>query len=191
MIYTSTTYALFFALVFLSWAISEFLGPVRWSRSHQGTSRDRGSILLGTASGLAGVISAFLFPFIVPSANMPQVAFFVGIAFVVVGVGWRWYAIFTLGRYFTATVMIQENQTVIQHGPYRYSRHPSYAGVLLLITGLGCMIGNWISVLVIVIGLFLPLLYRMRVEEHEMSEACEEYKRYMSRTRWRLIPFVF
>jgi len=192
LIYTSTTYALLSALVFLSWAISELMGPVRWSRSKQGKRRDRSSLLLGTASGLAGVIASFFFPFIVPDGNMPQATFFVGIAFVVLGVGWRWYAIFTLGRYFTAAVMIQENQTVVQHGPYKYSRHPSYAGVLLLITGLGCLIGNWVSVLVIVAGLFLPLLYRMGVEEHEMIEAFgEEYKQYMSRTRWRLIPFVF
>lgn len=192
LIYTDTRYFFLFASIFAIWAISELLGPVRWSRSKQGRRRDRRSLLLGTISGVAGVVFALFLPVLLPNGNMPQVTFFVGMVLIVLGVIWRWYAILTLGRYFTATVLIQEGQTVVQHGPYKYSRHPSYSGVLLLITGFGCLIGNWVSVLVIVAGLFLPLLYRMRVEEHEMVEAFgEEYIQYMRHTRWQLIPFIF
>lgn len=197
LIYTNIFYTLLVFLVFFAWAGSEFLGPVRWSYSKQGEKgkrRDHRSLLLGAISGSAGVILSFSFPFILPAGNMPlpQATFLVGMAFAGLGVAWRWYAILTLGRYFTATVLIQESQTVVQRGPYRVVRHPSYTGVLLLVAGLGCLIGNWFSVLVIVAGLFLPLLYRMRVEEHEMIKAFgEEYERYRRNTKWRLIPFVF
>lgn len=196
LIYTNIFYTFLFVCVFGTWASSELLGPVRWSsRGKQGERRDRKSLLLGTVSGLAGVLLSFFFPFIFPYGNMTQATFpfFVGMIFIILGAGWRWYAIHTLGRYFTAMVMVQENQTVIQHGPYKYCRHPSYAGVLLIAFGLGWLIGNWLSVLAIVAGLFLPLLYRMKVEEHEMISSAfgKEYEQYMSRTKWRLIPFIF
>jgi protein-S-isoprenylcysteine O-methyltransferase len=193
LIYTNATYALLFVFVFLSWALSELLGPVRWSsHAKQGKRRDRRSLFLSAVSGVAGVIFAWGAPFLLPAANIPQIPFFfVGMACVALGVGWRWYAILTLGRYFTAEVIIQERQTVVSSGPYHYVRHPSYTGVLVIVAGLGLLIGNWVSVLVIVAGLFFPLLYRMSIEEHAMSEALEEYAQYMRRTRWRLIPFVF
>ncbi len=190
--YTNGISTIAFFTVFGTWAISELVGPVRWGRSKQGQRRDKGSIIFGTISGLAGIICSLLLPLILPNATMPPALFFVGIALVFLGIGWRWYAILTLGRFFTATVMIQRDQTVIQHGPYKYSRHPSYAGVLLILVGLGCLIGNWGSMLLIVGGLFFPLLYRISIEEREMIDALgEEYKNYMSHTKWRLIPFVF
>lgn len=194
LIYTNATYALLFVFVFLLWALSELLGPVRWSHAKQGKGkrRDRRSLFLGVVSGGAGVIFALASPFLLPAASIPQASFFfVGMACVALGVGWRWYAILTLGRYFTAEVIIQERQTVVSSGPYHYVRHPSYTGVLVIVAGLGLLIGNWASVLVIVAGLFFPLLYRMSIEEYEMSEAFEEYAQYMRRTRWRLIPYIF
>jgi protein-S-isoprenylcysteine O-methyltransferase len=192
LIYTNTTYTIIFGSVFGIWATSELTGPVRWSQSRQGRKRDRGSILIGTALGLLGVVLALWFPLLLPNVSMGQpVAFFVGIALVFVGIYWRWYAIRTLGRFFTATVIIQENQHIITHGPYRLIRHPSYSGVLVIIAGLGCMIGNWISLLFILSGLFIPLLYRIAVEEQELLHAFgEQYETYMQRTK-RLIPFVF
>src|SRR5579884_310102 len=101
LIYTNATYALLFVFVFLSWALSELLGPVRWSsHAKQGKRRDRRSLFLGAVSGGAGVIFALASPFLLPGANIPQAPlFFVGMACVALGIGWRWYAILTLGRY--------------------------------------------------------------------------------------------
>ena len=191
LIYTHIAYTFIFGLVFILWAASEFLGPVRWSRSRAGKKRDRGSIVIGSIAGSSGVVLALVLPEFLPGVEMWQPAmFFVGLALVLIGIGWRWYAIRTLGRYFTATVLIQAGQTIIQDGPYRFIRHPSYTGVLLIVAGFGCMIGNWISLLTIVAGLFVPLLYRISVEEQELLAAFEQYKQYMQHTK-RLIPFIF
>jgi protein-S-isoprenylcysteine O-methyltransferase Ste14 len=48
-----------------------------------------------------------------------------------------------LGHYFTFTVMTSANQPVITTGPYRVLRHPSYAGILLVLAGIGLSYGNW------------------------------------------------
>ncbi|HEU5382802.1 MAG TPA: hypothetical protein VFV38_45930, partial [Ktedonobacteraceae bacterium] len=94
LIYTNSAYALIFGLVFLCWAISEFVGPVRWGRSKQGKRRDRGSILMGVVSGLSGVGCALWFPLLFPGARMWQPsAFFAGMGLIFLGIGWRWYAI--------------------------------------------------------------------------------------------------
>jgi protein-S-isoprenylcysteine O-methyltransferase Ste14 len=48
-----------------------------------------------------------------------------------------------LGRYFTVDVASQALQPVIDVGPYRLVRHPSYAGMLPALFGFGLALGNW------------------------------------------------
>ena len=97
---------------------------------------------------------------------------------------------FVLGRFFTGTVVVSSDQQVIQAGPYRLIRHPSYTAALLMFTGIGIALGNWISVAV----LFLVhcLLYGIRVSVEEralLATLGEPYRDYMSRTK-RFIPHV-
>jgi protein-S-isoprenylcysteine O-methyltransferase Ste14 len=193
MIYTHIAYLLTFSVVFGAWAASELLGPVRWSGLREGKSRDRGSILLAALLGIAGVVLSLLLPLLLPGYGIPWQPgiFFVGMALVLVGVCWRWYAIRTLGRYFTARVIIQDDQPVVQHGPYKLIRHPSYSGVLVVMGGFGLMIGNWVSLFLLTAGLFAGLLYRISVEEQELLHHFgPPYEEYMKRTK-RLIPFLY
>ena len=55
----------------------------------------------------------------------------------------RLWSFHTLGRYFTLTIQTSSDQPVIADGPYRLIRHPSYAGLLLIIMAVGLFIGNW------------------------------------------------
>lgn len=193
LIYTDLLYTLLFIAVFVIWAGSEFLGPVRWSGQRQGEKRDRGSLFVGAVAGSSGVVLAFFCPFLLPAARIPwqAFAFFGGMVLVLIGMGWRWYAIRTLGNYFTASVIVQEQQPVIQHGPYKLIRHPSYSGVLLVILGIGFMIGNWASAIVITAGMLIGLTYRMAVEEKVLGQQIgEPYESYKRRTK-RLIPYLF
>ena len=47
------------------------------------------------------------------------------------GLALRTWAIATLGEWFTLRVGVQPAQPLVQRGPYRVIRHPSYAGALL------------------------------------------------------------
>lgn len=79
---------------------------------------------------------------------------------------------------------------MIDTGPYRFIRHPSYTGALLAFVGFGCCLGNWMSILCVlpILGAFL---WRMRVEERALIDALgEDYRAYMRRTK-RLIPFIY
>ena len=57
--------------------------------------------------------------------------FWLGILLIYAGIAFRLYAIGVLGASFTTTVAVAPEQTVIQTGPYRLIRHPSYTGLLI------------------------------------------------------------
>jgi protein-S-isoprenylcysteine O-methyltransferase Ste14 len=154
-------------------------------------TRDRGSFrLLVLILGIAFSLD-FAFVFLLPGAAIVSAArmvFAVGIFCVVVGTALRSYAVATLGRYFTVNVATQASQPVIDVGPYRYIRHPAYAGSLLALIGFALALGNWAGVLAMLILPGSAFGYRIAVEEAALVSALgEPYSRYMRRT-WRLIP---
>jgi protein-S-isoprenylcysteine O-methyltransferase len=103
----------------------------------------------------------------------------------------RWYSIFFLGRFFTVDVAVAADQHVIDTGPYRFIRHPSYTGVLLAFLGLALCFGNAATLFMLVVPTTAVFLYRIRIEEAALQSGLgEPYKQYMQRTK-RLLPFVY
>ena|SRR5437660_7161301 len=193
LLYTHLIYALTFVLVVGAWASSELLGPVRWSGLREGKKQDRGSTPVSLIVGLSGLVLCFLLPVLVPGATITWQpgAFFVGLAVMLVGVSWRWYAIVTLGTYFTGEIVIQAQHVVVQHGPYKFVRHPSYSGAFLIAIGIGLMVGSWLSIVTIIAGFVVGMIYRIPAEEQALLQALgQPYEMYMKRTK-RLIPFIF
>ena len=103
----------------------------------------------------------------------------------------RWWSFVTLGRYFTLVVMTSEDQPVVDRGPYRVLRHPSYTGLLLIFAGLGLMLGNWVSAVGAVALISVALIYRLRREERALSAALGDRYREFAAGRARLIPYVW
>ena len=107
------------------------------------------------------------------------------------GIALRIWAILTLDRFFTFVVGISSDHRVVQHGPYRALRHPGYAGALLALAGAGIAMGNWLSLLLMIVGPALALSVRISVEETTLATALgAEYLAYASRTA-RLIPRIW
>ena len=114
-----------------------------------------------------------------------------GLALLVAGVGIRWRAIYTLGKFFTGTVLIREDHRLLRTGIYKHVRHPAYTGALLAHLGLGLSFSNWFSLGFGVGPYAIAAAYRIRVEERALREAFgDEYETYASSTK-RLIPKVF
>jgi protein-S-isoprenylcysteine O-methyltransferase Ste14 len=189
-----------YLLVFYA-AVAVAMGPdilqeIRRRRDDTGAAkpRDKGSKrVLGIASGggiLAGVAAVYL----VPSMTIPwpRFVFAAGIAVLLVGGIIRQYAVRTLDDYFTTTIKIHENQEVVDSGPYRWVRHPSYTGGLLEHTGIGLVLGNWMSLGAVATGIIAGYVYRIRIEERTLAEELgEPYRRFLDRTPYRLIPYVW
>ena len=104
------------------------------------------------------------------------------------GMLFRWVAIRTLGRFFTVDVAIHEGHAVVDSGPYRLVRHPSYSGLLLTFAGLGLSFQDWISLAVLLLPVLAVLLTRIAREERVLREALgQSYLDYCARTK-RLLP---
>lgn len=130
---------------------------------------------------------------LVPSAVIDGGAwtFALGAALGWLGLLLRWWSIGTLGRYFTTVVLTSDNQPVIETGPYRYLRHPSYAGLLLAFVGCGVMLGNWVGMVGSLAAIAVAILIRIRVEEAALAAALGDTYRAFARRRARLVPFVW
>jgi protein-S-isoprenylcysteine O-methyltransferase Ste14 len=114
-----------------------------------------------------------------------------GIVLMLFGTTLRWIAIFTLKDYFTVNVTIFKDHQIVDHGLYKYLRHPSYLGLLVRYLGFGLAFGNWLSALCIFTPLFGAVLYRIHVEEIALNQALGgQYAEYSKTTR-RLIPKIY
>ena len=130
---------------------------------------------------------------VVPGAVIPggAVPFLVGAVVGWLGLLLRWWCFITLGRYFTVVLKASPNQTIVDRGPYRVLRHPSYTGLLLALAGGGVMLGNWAGAVASFALALAAVLYRIRIEEHALFTTVGDAYRRFSKTRARLVPFVW
>jgi protein-S-isoprenylcysteine O-methyltransferase Ste14 len=196
LIYTAPAYTIVFVGVIVITRVPEIISASRWRPKRDPTARqvDRGSfVLMGIVTG-GGVILACALAAIWTGAAIPWLRLQVtiaGIVVIVLGAVLRWWAIFTLGRYFTFEVAVRSTQKVVQSGPYRFVRHPSYTAILIMLLGVGLALANWASLVAMLAGGLIGLLYRIRVEERALVEALDQpYRDYMRHTKV-LIPFIF
>jgi protein-S-isoprenylcysteine O-methyltransferase Ste14 len=107
------------------------------------------------------------------------------------GLALRAWAVHVLGRFFKFTVVVQSDHQVVDTGPYRLIRHPSYTGLLTLELGLGLMLGTWLSIPACLLPPLIAFAIRLVTEERVLArELGEPYRAYMQRTD-RLIPGVW
>jgi protein-S-isoprenylcysteine O-methyltransferase len=99
--------------------------------------------------------------------------------------------VWTLGRYFRREVTIETDQHVITTGPYRWVRHPAYAGNLLVYGGLGLASGSWVSAAVVLAAAFVGLLPRIKLEERTLERAFGSAYIDYERETARLIPHLW
>jgi protein-S-isoprenylcysteine O-methyltransferase Ste14 len=129
---------------------------------------------------------------VAPGAVLRGVPLFVlGVVIGWLGLLLRWWSFASLGSYFTLVVKASEDQPVVERGPYRVLRHPSYTGLLLAMTGAGLMLGNWVSVVGAAGLVLIALIYRLRIEERALGAALGDRYRQFAAGRARLIPYVW
>jgi protein-S-isoprenylcysteine O-methyltransferase Ste14 len=100
------------------------------------------------------------------------------------------WARITLGKNWSANIVIKENHELITSGPYAYVRHPIYSGLILMVLGVVLYV-NTLGWLVFFIIFFFGAYYKARKEEKllidNFTDAYLEYKKHTK----ILIPFLF
>ena len=161
-------------------------------RRAEAPNRDRGSLIAVVALIAVGYWAAFWFwaYWSPPGPRLGAWALAAGAVVALCGIALRLWSVATLGRYFTYVVKVTPDQKVVEAGPYRLIRHPSYSGALL--TGIGIGLSLRFAAAPVAIGLTSVLGYWIRIviEERALAEGIgEPYRAYMARTK-RLIPFI-
>jgi len=192
-LFPSSIAALVFYIMYLLLILSEVMGGVILPRLHRRgteiTKKDKGSSQLISLGNFVSVVIVFSFA-LSGTAMWPSWVYYPGILLMVLGIVLRQWSMAVLGSFFSGTVGVQEGQKVVDTGPYRLVRHPSYTGGLLIFAGMGLALQSWGAILLIVLIFGLAFGYRIYVEEKVLvSEFGEEYVEYAKRTK-RLIPYI-
>jgi protein-S-isoprenylcysteine O-methyltransferase Ste14 len=110
--------------------------------------------------------------------------------------GWRWLGagLFAggallvlwinrnLGANFSSTLILRDGHQLIQHGPYRYVRHPMYTSFLVMLLGMLLLSANFVIGAGIAFIVVLMAVRTPREERMLLGRFGEEYRRYMERT---------
>jgi protein-S-isoprenylcysteine O-methyltransferase Ste14 len=163
------------------------------NRRPEGVTADKGSRLVLRLAITVGTIGAIVASRSAPAAAIGPTALaaWFGLGVLWCGIALRLWSFRTLGRYFTFTVQTSGDQPVIASGPYRVVRHPSYAGILLAVVGVGLTIGNWLSLISVTVAVACGLAFRIHVEERALlRDLGDDYRNYAA-TRKRLVPFLW
>ncbi|MGD0194269.1 MAG: isoprenylcysteine carboxylmethyltransferase family protein [Candidatus Dormibacteria bacterium] len=122
--------------------------------------------------------------------QLPRATAPLGLSLEIAGLGLRAWSMRILGSSYSRTLRVQGAQQVVDRGPYRFVRHPGYAGALMIWTGFALTSRSF--AVVEVVGALLSIAYHRRVgaEEALLRRDLPGYVAYSKRTK-RLIPFVW
>jgi protein-S-isoprenylcysteine O-methyltransferase Ste14 len=178
-----------------AWVVTELGLQLRWRG--RGTERRRFTpdpTFIAVFAGIGGGITLAQAAARAHSAPLPGGGWWPvisGLAITVAGAAFRIWAIVTLGRFFRLVVVIQPDHQLVDRGPYRRIRHPSYTGLLVAVLGLGLALDDWVALLAISLLSLAGLLIRIQAEERALLAALgDQYAAYMARS-WKLVPGVW
>jgi protein-S-isoprenylcysteine O-methyltransferase Ste14 len=121
----------------------------------------------------------------------PGVSGVIGVLVLAAGVWLRRDAARALGRPFTVGLSVLSDHELVDDGPYRWLRHPNYAGLLMVALGTALMMRSTYAIGV-TLAVWLPLaLMRISKEEHALAARLGAAYVEYARGRWCLVPGVY
>jgi protein-S-isoprenylcysteine O-methyltransferase Ste14 len=185
-------------LAVMAWGLLEFVKLLTVQEAQEwraGATRSRapGFWVASAACVIAWETWLYLAPAIVPAAAIRPgaLAFSAGLVFFLAGLGLRGWSFAALGRYSTYGIVVSRAQPVVATGPYRWLRHPSYTGGLLICSGAGLMSANWAGVAAMTLLPLAVTVWRIRLEETALLTGLGERYRAYASDRSRLVPLIW
>ena len=177
-------------ILLLAWVTLDAMVIGRYATGRK-ENRDRYSMAAILVSNAVAWTIAIWLPGHGPGdfASMPVQI--VGLVVMGIGIAVRSFAIAQLGRLHSPNVAVQADHRVVDTGLYKRIRHPSYLGAIIAFLGCSVALGNWISIVVVMVLTLPAYLLRIREEEAALAETLgEPYRAYQARTH-RLVPGIY
>ena len=183
-------YAVSFDNVFISLYILWMLVELRISKRDVSTEGKKTSDSATCQLYGCGQALTFLTALWFPSVwRTPNIVHFLGMSTFLVGVCYRLWAIRTLGQYYSHRVQTLAQHQIVDSGPYRFTRHPAYTGMIIANAGISMYFFNRVTVGVFLFILVPAILLRIRIEERTLF-GIEGYAEFAQK-RKRLFPAVW
>jgi methyltransferase len=99
----------------------------------------------------------------------PRGVVLAGIALFAAAKALKWWAIVTLGPFWTFRVIVVPGASLVAKGPYQYLRHPNYVGVMGELAAVALMTGARFTGPIVTLVFGLIILRRVAVEEKTLS----------------------
>jgi protein-S-isoprenylcysteine O-methyltransferase Ste14 len=101
---------------------------------------------------------------------------------------WAWAS----NDFFSQVVRIQSDRghSVVAQGPYRYVRHPGYAGMIVFELALALLLASWWALLAGGVCALL-LVLRTVLEDRTLQRELTGYADYAQQVRFRLLPGIW
>jgi protein-S-isoprenylcysteine O-methyltransferase Ste14 len=145
-------------------------------------SRRRGSATMDALCLPSLVLGGWAFTAAPPPQAWPMHAQ----ALFILGALWIVAAYIALGRSFA---ILPGLRSVVARGPFRFIRHPAYAGHLALTAT--CFLAQPGLATLAPVLLAIPLLAIRIIAEEKVLMSSAVYARYAAEVRWRLVPRVW
>lgn len=87
--------------------------------------------------------------------------------------GLKWWAILSLGHFWTFRVIVVPHAALVRGGPYRVLRHPNYVGVVGELVGVGLMTGAIVTGCLATVAFGILILKRIDIEQRALAAADE------------------
>ena len=179
--------------LYLLWIASELvIAVVTRTKRGSGDIRDRETMLLLWITIAASMtVCGFTQHYLHDWHPLPPVLHKAAPAILLIGLIIRLVSVVSLGKAFSANVAIRESQTLNQSGVYKFVRHPSYLGLVIIFLAVGLHSENPAGLFIAFLPTTAMLLYRIHIEEAALVTAFgPQYRTYMANTK-RLVPWVY
>jgi len=164
--------------------------PENMSQNDSNTRDERGIGWVVTQ----GALFVFFFIAVVAGdsvSNVPGlvIVWIVGVIIAIGGAALSGWSALLHGSRLSPLPFPVEGMKVIDTGPYRYVRHPMYAGIVLFSLGVGLAYGKP-TVLLSSLTFFVFFVAKSGHEEDMMIKYMDGYREYRSEVPWRIIPYL-
>ena len=181
-------------IIYVFWIASEiFLNRRLHSKASDKKDQDKNSLrLIWIVIAITITVAIFVEKLFKFQIYHTLTGVWVGVGAIVLGMLLRYWAVFSLGKFFTVDVTIRDEHALKTDGMYKHLRHPSYAASLAFFYWYGhnseqlVCVGHYR-----ILELQRVFLYRIKIEEKTLVKhfgaAYETYRKHTS----AIIPFIF